>query len=38
MVLFIDGDKVCMPMRAAPALLSLTDEVAMGDINHRAGL
>ncbi len=35
LLFFVDGDKACTPMNAPPALLSLMDQVAMGDINHR---
>jgi hypothetical protein len=39
LVFFVDGDKACTPMHAPSALLSMMDEVAMGNINHQgAGL
>jgi hypothetical protein len=39
LLFFVDGDKACTPMNAPPALLSLMDQVAVGDTNHRvAGL
>ena len=34
LLFFVDGDKAGMPMNAPPALLSLMDQVAMGDTNH----
>jgi hypothetical protein len=30
-LVFVDGDKSCAPMRAPPALLSLTEKVTMVD-------
>ena len=39
LLFFVDGDKACTPMNAPPALLSLMDQVAVGDTNHQgAGL
>jgi hypothetical protein len=35
LLFFVDGDKACTPMNAPPALLSLMDQVALGDINHQ---
>ena len=37
LLFFVDGDKACTPMNAPPALLSLMDQVAVGDTNHRGG-
>jgi hypothetical protein len=34
LLFFVDGDKACTPMNAPPALLSLIDQVAVGDSNH----
>jgi hypothetical protein len=34
LLFFADGDEACTPMNAPPALLSLLDQVAMGDTNH----
>ena len=31
LLFFVDGDKACTPMNAPPALLSLMDQVAVGD-------
>ena len=36
LLFFVHGDKACAPMNAPPALLSLMDQVAAGDINHQA--
>jgi hypothetical protein len=39
LLFFVDGDKACTPMTAPPALLSLMDQIAVGDANHQgAGL
>jgi hypothetical protein len=35
LLFFVDGDKACTPMNAPPALLSLMDQVAVGDTNHQ---
>jgi hypothetical protein len=35
LLFFVHGDKACTPMNAPPALLSLMDQVAMGDSNHQ---
>jgi hypothetical protein len=35
LLFFVDGDKACTPINAPPALLSLVDHVAVGDINHQ---
>jgi hypothetical protein len=34
LLFFVDGDKACTPMNAPPALLSLMDQVAVGDTNR----
>ena len=34
LILFVDENKVCTPMRAPPALLTLIREVAAGSVNH----
>ena len=36
LLFFMDGDRLCAPMHAPPALLSLMERVAMAD--HRSGL
>ncbi len=36
LLFFVDGDKSGAPMSAPPALLSLMDQVAAGDIDHQA--
>jgi hypothetical protein len=33
---FVDRDKACTPMNAPPALLSLMEQIAVGDTNHQA--
>jgi hypothetical protein len=35
LLFFVDGDKACAPMNAPPALLSLMDQIAVGDTNHQ---
>jgi len=35
LLFFVDGDKTCTPVNAPPALLSLVDQFAGGDIDHR---
>ena len=36
LVFFVDGDKACAPMRAPRGLLSLMDQVCVGDSNSEA--
>jgi hypothetical protein len=39
LLFFVEGDKACAPTNAPPALLSLMDQVAVGDASHQgAGL
>jgi hypothetical protein len=35
LLFFVEGDKAGTPMNAPPALLSLMDQVAVGDSNHQ---
>ena len=35
LLFLVDGDKACAPMNVRPALLSLMDQVAVGDTNWR---
>lgn len=35
LLFFVDGDKACAPMNAPPALLSLMDQVVVGDTSHQ---
>jgi hypothetical protein len=36
LLFFVDRDKACTPMNAPPALLSLMEQIAVGDTNHQA--
>jgi hypothetical protein len=36
MLFFVDRDEACAPMNAPPALLSLMEQLAVGDTNHHA--
>jgi hypothetical protein len=39
LLFFVGGDKACTPMNAPPALLTLMDQIAVGNTNHQgAGL
>jgi hypothetical protein len=35
LLFFVDGDKAGTPMNAPPALLSLMDQIAVGDADHQ---
>ena len=36
LLFFVDRDKACTPMNASPALLSLMEQLAVGNTNHQA--
>jgi hypothetical protein len=35
LLFFVDGDEACTPMNAPPVLLSLMEQIAVGDISHQ---